>query len=36
MMFLGWVATNVLYYALPNFSDIVVFIVAKTLVNRFY
>jgi hypothetical protein len=27
---LGWI----LYYALPNFSDIVVFIVAKTLLNR--
>ena len=28
---LGWI----LYYALPNFSDVVLFIVAKTLVNRF-
>jgi hypothetical protein len=28
---LGWI----LYYALPNFSDIVVFVVAKTLVNKF-
>ena len=27
---LGWI----LYYALPNFSDIVVFIVAKTILNR--
>lgn len=27
---LGWI----LYYALPNFSDIVVFIVAKTIMNR--
>ena len=27
---LGWI----LYYALPNFSDIVVFIVAKTLLKR--
>ncbi len=27
---LGWI----LYYALPNFSDIVVLIVAKTLLNR--
>ena len=30
-----WILGNVLYYALPNFSDVVLFIVAKTLVNRF-
>ena len=28
---LGWI----LYYALPNFSDVVLFIVAKTLLNRY-
>ncbi len=28
---LGWI----LYYAMPNFSDIVVFIALKTLVNRY-
>ena len=32
---LGWIVGNVLYYALPNFSDVVLFIVAKTLVNRY-
>jgi len=35
MMYLGWIVGNVLYYALPNFTDIVVFVVAKTLVNKF-
>ncbi len=27
---LGWI----LYYALPNFSDVVIYIVAKTILNR--
>ncbi len=30
-----WIVGNVLYYALPNFSDIVVFFAIKTLVNRY-
>lgn len=32
---LGWIVGNVLYYALPNISDIVVYFAIKTLVNRF-
>ena len=27
---LGWI----LYYALPNFSDVVIYVVAKTILNR--
>jgi hypothetical protein len=35
MMYLGWIVGNVLYYAMPNISDIVVYFAVKTLVNRF-
>lgn len=30
-----WIVGNVLYYALPNISDIVVYFAIKTLVNRY-
>lgn len=35
MMYLGWIVGNVVYYAMPNIGDIVVYLALKTLVNRF-
>lgn len=35
MMYLGWIVGNVVYYALPSISDVVMFVAVKALVARF-